>query len=387
MTKRSDLTKRFDKLLVSYAVKNEGNHGRAYPESEHPDKLPFQRDRDRIIHSKAFRRLKHKTQVMVSPTNDHFRDRLTHSIEGSQIARSVCRALQLNEDLAEAAILAHDLGHPPFGHEGEYALDEMLKPLGFSFDHNEHSYRIVTKLERNYPGFPGLNLTKETLAALQKHHVPWEAELPGGKEAQLPHQSSLEAQIVNLADEIAYYSHDIDDGIRSKILGYKDFSQLEIGQLALELTRNRYPMLNESDHEFKPQITRSVVHLLITDIIEVAKQNIKEKKLKKIEQIYASPTPIIHYSNPMEEATQALRSYLYKNFYHSESVIKYTIEGKELLKELFTRLYENPVHLPQWIQDQIDAPEPKAIVVKDYIAGMTDNFAREMVFKLRKRLI
>jgi dGTPase len=374
--------KRYDALLAPYAIQHSGDHGRAHQEDEHPNKLPFQRDRDRIIHSKAFRRLKHKTQVIVNPSNDHYRDRLTHSIEGSQVARSICRSLRLNEDLAEAAILAHDLGHPPFGHEGEYALHELLEPLGYSFDHNEHSFRIVTKLEKAYPDFDGLNLTQETLAAIQKHHVPWEQE-----DASLPHKASLEAQIVNLADEIAYYSHDIDDGLRAGILNLEELHKLTIGQMSREIIARRYGDLPEDSYVYRPQLVRSVVHLLVTDIIENTRAMIAKEKIESTLDIYDKAMPIANYSAGMDDATQELRSFLYKNFYHSKPVRKHTDEGRELLKELFTRLYEEPRHLPQRRQKMIESGEPKAIVVKDYIAGMTDNFAKEIVTKLRKRLI
>lgn len=382
MKNRDQLMQEYDQLLAPYAVKNRGDHNRAYPENEHPRKLPFQRDRDRVIHSKAFRRLKHKTQVLVSPKDDHVRGRLTHSIEGAQIVRGLCRSLSLNEDLAEAAILAHDLGHPPFGHEGEHALDEMLRPLGFSFDHNEHSYRIVTELEQNYPDFPGLNLTAETLAAIQKHHVPWEIE-----DATTPHKASLEAQLVNLADEIAYYSHDIDDGLRSGILSLEGLLQLEIGQLAMEIIRNRYADIKTSSPIFQPQFVRSILHLLATDITEQTASRLTNLSITSLADVYALDKPIAVYSPVIEEATQELRTYLYANFYHSQEVSSYTHEGKQLLKELFERLYEQPEQLPKHQQDLIDNPDPKAIVIKDYIAGMTDNFAKDLVLSLRNRLI
>jgi len=378
----SPATKRFDALLAPYAVHNAGEHGRAYPEAEHPDKLPFQRDRDRIIHSKAFRRLKHKTQVIVSPKSDHYRDRLTHSIEGSQIARSLCRALRLNEDLAEAGILAHDLGHPPFGHEGEYVLHALLEPYGFNFDHNKHSLRIVTVLEHNYPDFPGLNLTAETLNALRKHDTPWEK--PG---TPVPHGASMEAQIVNLADEISYYSHDIDDGLRAKLISFDQLADLHIGKRVRHLLSRRYPQLTPDHPTFQPQYVRSVVHLLITDIIEYARKELKRLDIKTLEDIYAHPLPLADYSPELKDETLELRRFLYKEFYSSPQVRQHTDEGKNLLAELFNRLMDNSHQLPQKIQDLIDQPDPKPIVIKDYVAGMTDNYARDMVLKLRERLI
>jgi len=376
-----DLYERYDNLLASYAVKNAGDHKRVYPEQEHPDKLPFQRDRDRIIHSKAFRRLKHKTQVMVAP-GDYYRDRLTHSIEGAQIARSLCRALELNEDLAEAAILAHDLGHPPFGHEGEHALDELLKPHGFGFDHNEHSVRIVTQLERSYPDFSGLNLCSETLNALKKHDVPWE-----NPEATTPHHASLEAQIVNLADEISYYSHDVDDGIRAGLITWQQVKELQIGFQIVELIETRYPDLDESSPLYHAQIIRSLIHLLITDIVKTTKTALADLKISTVENVYQIDKPIAHYSKKMDDQTQELRAFLFEQFYHSETVRQNTNKGQELLKELFHQYFDNPTLLPEKEQDKINETTPKAIVIKDYIAGMTDPFAKQTVLGLRKRIV
>ncbi len=374
--------KQFDSLLAPYAVHNCGEHKRAYEEAPSAHKLPFQRDLDRIIHSKAFRRLKHKTQVVVSPKDDHMRDRLTHSIEGAQIARGICRQLNLNEDLAEAAILAHDLGHPPYGHEGEHALDEMLKPLGFHFDHNQQSVRIVTTLEQNYPNFPGLNLAEETLAALKKHEVPWE-----DASATLPHQSHLEAQVVNRADEIAYYSHDVDDGIRAGLINPDAFFQLAIGKKVLAIIQERYPELTKEHASFVPQIQRALVHVFIADLIETTRVNLKKHKIKTLADIYALDFALVDFSDELEQAALELREYLFQHFYLSPKVKKFTEEGKELLQELFTKFHENPELLPKKQQELISEDSPKEVIIKDYIAGMTDQFAKRTVMSLRKRLI
>jgi len=377
-----NICKQFDRLLAPYAVHNCGEHARRYPEPEHEYKLPFQRDLDRVIHSKAFRRLKHKTQVVVNPKDDHIRDRLTHSIEGSQIARGICRQLSLNEDLAEAAILAHDLGHPPFGHEGEHALDELLKPLGYHFDHNQQSLRIVSKLEQNYPDFQGLNLTEETLAALRKHEVPWE-----DNSAPLPHSANLEAQVVNRADEIAYYSHDIDDGIRANLINIEELFTLTIGKKIKALLETRYPELTKKHPSYHPQIQRSLVHLLISDLVETTQENIKKYKIKTLEDVYRLDFPIVDFSDEIEKNTIELREYLFNTFYLSPVVKKYTEEGKELLKELFTRFHENTDLLPKKQQELITNPEPKEVVIKDYLAGMTDQFAKRTLMKLKQRLV
>ncbi len=378
----NELAQRFDALLAPYAVHNDGEHERAYEEPDLQSKLPFQRDRDRIIHSKAFRRLKHKTQVWVAGKNDHVRDRLTHSIEGAQVARSLARDLRLNEDLAEAGVLAHDFGHPPFGHEGEHALDEMLRPLGFRFDHNQHSLRIVTVLEDNYPDFPGLNLTKETLACLRKHETPWEME-----GAPLPHESSLEAQVVNLADEISYNAHDIDDGLRSGLVTYKKLNQLEMGKRVLTLLSSRYPQLKETDRAYQPQYVRSVIHILITDIAAATHERLRTLNIKTLTDVYKHPKPLAHYSDAIDQAMDELRQYLFAEFYMHPDVRKHMDEGKLLIQELFTRFYDHPDWLPASKQALISEANDKAIVIKDYIAGMTDVYLKESVLTLRKRLI
>lgn len=373
----NDLAQRFDALLAPYAVHNAGEHRRAYNEAEHPQKLPFQRDRDRIIHCKAFRRLKHKTQVLVSPKGDHYRDRLTHSLEGAQIARGLCRNLRLNEDLAEAGILAHDLGHPPSGHEGEHALHELLEPLGFSFDHNQHSLRIVTVVENAYPDFPGLNLTEETINCLRKHETPWEFD-----GANMPHGASLEAQVVNHADEIAYYAHDIDDGLRVGLVQMADLEQLQIAPMVLEVLRERYPNLKRTDHAYYAQFIRSLIHALISDITTTTEANLATHNIKTLNDVYVLPTPVVNYSAEAEAATDELRQYLFSQFYTSPAVRQRTEAGKERIRALFTIYLNDPTQLPESVQARIDKPDPLPIVIKDYIAGMTDNFLKEMLERL-----
>lgn len=379
----STLAERFDRVLAPYAVKNAGKHHREYPEKEMLTKLPFQRDRDRVIHCKAFRRLRQKTQVIVNPKDDHFRNRLSHTLEGSQIGRGICRALQLNEDLAEAAMLAHDLGHPPFGHEGEFALNEIITPLGYKFDHNKHGYRIVTKLERNYPDFPGLNLTEETLTALQKHETPW----GNNGETKLPHKFHLEAQVIDLADEIAYYSHDIDDALRAGFLTFDDFYQVKIGAKVRELIKTRYPNIDENNLAYQPQIIRSVIHILISDIINHTKERLEAFNINTLDKVYALNIPIVTHSDEIAAMKKELKETLFAKFYHSDTVLKHTEEGKDLLKELYTRLHDSPQLMPEKTRSLIDNPDPLAIVVKDYIAGMTDPFAKDLVLRLRQSLI
>ncbi|MBI4122309.1 MAG: dNTP triphosphohydrolase [Parcubacteria group bacterium] len=372
------LAKRFDDLLAPYAVHNSGEHMREHAEPVSPDRLPFQRDRDRIVHSKAFRRLKHKTQVWVAGIHDHYRDRLTHSLEGAQIARGLCRNLGLNEDLAEAGILAHDLGHPPFGHEGEYALHETLAPLGYSFDHNQHSLRVVTVLEHNYPDFPGLNLTAETLNCLRKHEAPW--EMP---EAPIPHVASLEAQVVNLADEIAYYAHDIDDGLRAQLITMDTLFALRLGVRMRDLVKLRYPTLKPDHHAYNHQLVRALINILITDITGTTTKAITINHITQLDEVYAQTSPIVDYSPDIAKETDELRSFLYSNFYNHPTVRVHTQEGRALIKDLFYSYYEEPRRLPPEIQGRIGKPDPLPIVIKDYIAGMTDTFIKETVAVLK----
>jgi dGTPase len=258
----------------------------------------------------------------------------------------------------------------------------MLEPLGFGFDHNQHSLRIVTVLENNYPDFPGLNLTAETLHCLRKHETPWESET-----ATMPHSASLEAQIVNLADEISYYAHDVDDGLRADIVTLKEFFALDIGQMVQKLMDERYPKLTADSPAFRPQLVRSLTHILITDITNHTEQLLQEHRVQTLQDVYASSRPLARYSPDIERATDQLREYLYGHFYHHPSVRAHMEEGIDLIQELFARYHEQPKLLPSNVQKRVDQPDPLPIVIKDYIAGMTDTFLKDTVLGLRKRLV
>ncbi|HEX9664822.1 MAG TPA: deoxyguanosinetriphosphate triphosphohydrolase, partial [Patescibacteria group bacterium] len=360
-----------DSPLAPYAVQNSQSQGREF--SEPADRrLPFQRDKDRIIHSKAFRRLKLKTQVFVSGRGDHFRDRLTHSLEVSQISRGLARSLGLNEDLTEAVALAHDLGHTPFGHAGEEALNEMMAQFGRQFKHNQQSKRIVEKLEKKYPDFEGLNLTWEVRNGLMKHDTPWE------KGTSLPHTFHLEAQIANVADEIAYIGHDIDDGIRAGIIKIADFKKTNFGQEIRSKVKQRYPNPDLSPKILIQQIQRLTVNSLVDDILKTAGLNLEKFKIQSLSDVLNLSQPLIAFSPGQTEKNKEIHNFLHKNFYQHPQVIEAQTKGQEIIKKLFNYYLNQPEQLPAGYQKHINNPEPVEIIIKDYVAGMTDNFARQL---------
>ncbi|MBI3626702.1 dNTP triphosphohydrolase [Candidatus Uhrbacteria bacterium] len=379
MKTREDLAKIIDTTLEPYAVKNsddanprpEGVTQRQYAEPEHPFKLPFQRDRDRVIHCNSFRRLKHKTQVFISLFGDHYRDRLTHSMETSQIARSLACQLGLNQDVAEAIALTHDLGHTPFGHGGSDTLDEIMKKFGERFDHNMQSKRIVEVLENRYPDFPGLNLTWEVRQGLMKHHSPWE-NTDAPEKAQL----SLEAQVVDLSDAIAYQAADLDDGLRADILTVDELKEVALWhQLANKLS-NDYPLVEIQSDIGRYQISRMLINELVSDIVNHTSHNIKEMGINSLEKVYASQVPIATFSPKINEKVHELKNFLFKNFYDDPTVLDQVKQGQFIIKDLFEKFHANTELLPLHIQRKIYTPNLKHVVIKDYIAGMTDNFAK-----------
>ncbi len=352
----NDLLSALDSILAPYAVKHSSSKGRVHEEADHNLRSPFQLDRDRIIHSKAFRRLKAKTQVLSPSTGDHFRDRLTHTLEVAQISRSLARNLSLNEDLAEAIALAHDLGHTPFGHAGEEALNTALQNYNLAFEHNEQSKRIVEHLENTYPEHPGLNLTFETLEGLQKHSTPYD------QSNQSFVSATIEAQVVNKADEIAYNNHDIDDGIRSGILKIQDLEKLSI-----------WPDLNINPCKFRMRYISEIMKSMLTDLIEQTLANISTMHIRSLGDVYSCDRTIVEFSDSMKLKAKELREFLYEYFYYSEVVSKQNEEQKRILTELFNYLVENPDSLPE---DEFTKDDEVAIIAKDYISGMTDDFAR-----------
>jgi len=362
------------KTLAPYATLNKNSKGRPTPEDPDLYRLPFQRDRDRIIHSKAFRRLKDKTQVFISGSGDHFRNRLTHTMEVAQISRDIARTLGLNEDLAETIALAHDIGHTPFGHAGETALNEILKDFGLGFEHNEQSKRTVEILEHPYPNSPGLNLTKETIDGLIKHQSPYD-----NATKTFNFLPSLEAQVVNLADEIAYTSHDIDDGLRSNIITREQLEKLELWQNSSKLSCIKYKVKNAHNLS-RDRIISQLIGILINDLYQFTEQSIQKNRIDSIETVHNFEGNIVQFSKEMHKKIKPLREFLYNDLYLSEQVSYAMAKGQKMIKELFHYYLENTNKLPEHFQKEIPknpSKHNKLIVVKDYIAGMTDVYAKE----------
>lgn len=374
---------------AAYACDPQHSRGRLVPEAESPTRTVFQRDRDRIIHSTAFRRLKHKTQVFIAHEGDHYRTRLTHTIEVAQIARALARSMRLDEDLAEAIALVHDFGHTPFGHTGEDALDEKMRDFG-GFDHNAQSLRIVTNLEKRYAEFDGLNLTWETLEGLVKHNGPLMDA--GGKglhhsvpaaileynaqhDLELARYASLEAQCAAIADDIAYNAHDIDDGLRSGLLSLAALRDVAITGDILRRVQEKYPALDEvrTTHE----IVRRQITLMVEDVIRQSQANLEALKPKTLSDIHDAGQTIIAFSNPLREQEKALKAFLYKNLYFHDSVVRVRKAADKIVRDLFDAYLADEQAMPEgWRDGQNEGDLPaQARLVADFLSGMTDTYA------------
>jgi dGTPase len=365
-----------------YAVNPATSRGRLHPEPESPTRSPWQRDRDRIIHSSAFRKLQYKTQVFVNHEGDFYRTRLTHSIEVAQIARSISRELGLDEDLTEALALAHDLGHPPFGHAGEEALAAAMKPFG-GFDHNAQSLRVVTMLENRYAAFDGLNLTWETLEGLVKHNgplrkpAPYVVEYDARHKLDLATHASAEAQVAAMADDIAYHSHDLDDGMRAGLFGPDDVAHLPIvGPALAEAKRSS---LDVPLPRLRHETIRRVINALVSDLVAETRQRIADLAPKDADAIRRAKRPVVALSDAMAEANRVIKEYLFARMYRHWRVMRMTAKARRVTAELFAVLHEAPALLPDdWRGRAGEAGTARAaIVIGDYIGGMTDRFARE----------
>ena len=365
-----------------YAVRPETSRGRLYPEPEAPGRSPWQRDRDRVIHSSAFRKLQYKTQVFVNHEGDYYRTRLTHSIEVAQIARSIARRLLVDEDLTEALALAHDLGHPPFGHAGEAALNVKMKPFS-GFDHNAQSLKIVTKLENRYAAFDGLNLTWETLEGLAKHNgplpdpPPYIAEYDARHPLELGTFASVEAQVAAMSDDIAYHSHDLDDGMRAGLFGPDDIAHLPVVGEALR--QARLASLDVPGPRLRHETIRRVINRFATDLIAETERRLAVAAPADADAVRRAGQPIVAYSPAMADANRAVKEFLHARMYRHWRVNRMTAKSQRVTETLFGLLHENPSLLPDgWrtVAGEGDAARA-ARVVADYIAGMTDRFALE----------
>lgn len=372
-----------------YACDPEQTRGRYWPEPESPTRTPFQRDRDRIIHSTAFRRLKHKTQVFVAHEGDHYRTRLTHSIEVAQIARALARALRGDEDLAEAIALVHDFGHTPFGHTGEDALNERMARWG-GFDHNAQSLRVVTRLERRYAEFDGLNLTWETLEGLVKHNGPLTDAKGNGLKGPVPKSivdynvlhnleldrfAGIEAQCAAIADDIAYNTHDIDDGLRAGLLSLDMLEEASLPAGILAGVREQYPNLDDvrTGHE----LMRRQITLFVEDVIAASKANLTRIDPKSADEVRGAGEQIVVFSPDMAKAEKELKAFLYKNLYRHPQVMIVRAQAEQVVRDLFDAYFAKPGEMPEGWRDILERAEErvKARHVADFLAGMTDNYA------------
>jgi dGTPase len=368
--------------LAPYAARAEASRGRLHLEPEAATRSPFQRDRDRIIHTSAFRRLQYKTQVFVNHEGDFFRTRLTHSIEVAQIARSIARALRVDEDLTEALALAHDLGHPPFGHAGEEALNVAMKPFG-GFDHNAQSLRVVTLLESRYAAFDGLNLTWETLEGLVKHNGPlpkppaYIAEYNERHRLELGTQAGLEAQIAALADDIAYHSHDLDDGLRARLFTPEDIAHLPVVREALAAAR--VASLDVPPSRLRHETVRRVIDAMVTDVIQETGRRLAKLDPGSADAVRRAKRRMVVFGEAMAEANQAIKDFLFARMYRHWRVNRMTAKARRLTEEVFRLLHADPSMLPDdWRARAGEGGTVRAAtIVGDYVAGMTDRYAMD----------
>jgi len=357
--------------LAPYAQRSGTSRGRAYPEAEHPYRTAFQRDRDRVLHTTAFRRLEYKTQVFVNHEGDHYRTRLTHTLEVAQIARTVARALRVNEDLVEAIAMAHDLGHTPFGHAGEAALSEMMAGKG-GFNHNTHGLRIVEKLEKRYPDFPGLNLTWEVREGIIKHATDYDAPEAGDYEPE--RRATLEGQIINLADEIAYNAHDLDDGLRSGLIQARQLRGLPLWERALELLGVQQP--DQMSSVDRSRMNRHLIDLEVSDAITATEARLHEVRPASVEGVRDQPRDMVCFSTAMSQRNRELKDLLMTDLYRHWRVVRMAQKARRMLTRLFRAYADAPQQLPSWVQGLIDGERVERVVC-DYVAGMTDRFAQQ----------
>jgi dGTPase len=357
-----------ERHLAPHAVKSHQSRGRAHAEPEHPYRTAFQRDRDRIIHTTAFRRLEYKTQVFVNYEGDYYRTRLTHSIETAQIARTMARALGLNEDLTEAVSLAHDLGHTPFGHSGEVALHELMQQRG-GFNHNLQSLRIVEILERRYPDFPGLNLTWEVREGIVKHVTEFDAADAADYEPGL--RATLEAQLVNAADEIAYTTHDLDDGLRSDLIQPSDLDVVRIWRESLEGLGVRQGDFGDMARH---RVIRFLINLEVSDVIRTVSDRLQALGVKTASDVRSVPQNLVGFSDELQALSRELKDFLFDRLYRHHKVIRMQVKAQRLIRQLFEAYLTEPRQLPLEVQARFASERPERVVC-DYVAGMTDRFA------------
>lgn len=366
---RQQLEELEDQFLAPYAVCSKDSKGRINPEDEPDFRTVFQRDRDRILHTTAFRRLEYKTQVFINYEGDYYRTRLTHTLEVAQIGRSVARALGANEDLVESICLAHDLGHPPFGHSGERLLARLMMDHG-GFDHNRQSFRIVTEIENRYPDFPGLNLTWEVLEGIVKHET--EYDVANARDFDPNLRGHLEAQITNAADELAYTAHDLDDGLRSGMITPDQLAGISLWEVINEsIGRRRSDALDELNRN---RLIRRLIGIEITDLIQSIDRMIRRSGIRTVAELQELPYNVVGFSEDMHRRNRELKDFLYQHLYNHYRVVRMAVKAERIIESLFNAFIKEPAILPDHFQKSIDDIGLEATVC-DYIAGMTDRFA------------
>ena len=363
-----------DKTMASYAAHSANSRGRRFEEPYKDARPAFERDRDRIIHCAAFRRLEYKTQVFVNHEGDYYRTRLTHSLEVAQIARGIARNLQLNEDLVEALALSHDLGHTPFGHTGETVLNRLMKNHG-GFEHNRQSLRIVEVLEQRYPGFDGLNLSWETREGIIKHATDYDR---AGNDAIEPYEpgqrATLEAQIIDLADEIAYNNHDIDDGLKAGYIKLAELSEVDLWQKTYKAVGQRFPALDEKRHVL--QTISYLIGELIHDLVATTTENLTRNNITSLAEVRNHAENLVCFSREMSSLNRQLKKFLFHRLYRHSKVERMRVKAERFLTLLFENYIENPTLLPERHQQRFDQYGTERVIC-DYIASMTDRYAQD----------
>jgi len=372
---RTDLEKREAEVLAAYAMRSAQSAGRRHAEPEHAYRTAYQRDRDRIVHCKAFRRLEYKTQVFLNHEGDHYRTRLTHTLEVAQIARTIARALRLNEDLTEAIALAHDVGHTPFGHSGEDALNELMQEHG-GFEHNRQGLRVVELLENQYPEFPGLNLTCELRESIAKHHTRWDNPVCAVFEDGPP---LLEAQVVELADSIAYDNHDLDDGLGAGIITEEQLAKIRLWRRAADAVESHYGDMDGEQQ--RKQIIRYLIDLFVSDVVEATLDAIDASGVQSPDDVRSQQSHLARFSPELREFKKELEDFLFQSLYRDYRIVRVTTKAKRFVKEIFrTYLADTGQLPPEYRRWTAEVGAHRAIC--DYIAGMTDRYAQDQYLRL-----
>jgi dGTPase len=368
LVNRHKLEEHEAQILAPYALLSKNSKGRFHRDHEPDYRTAFQRDRDRIIHAEAFRKLEYKTQVFVNDAGDYYRTRLTHTLEVAQIGRTIARALGVNEDLTEAICLAHDLGHPPFGHAGEDALNKLMADFG-GFNHNHQSFRVVTELERRYPQWAGLNLTYETLEGIAKHETEYDV---GGTTTFDPDtRGGIEAQIADVSDELAYNAHDLDDGLKSGLIVTDQLKELEIWNILCDRLNWHGHTLSEVERH---QCIRELVGVLVSDVLQTTATHIADKNIQSVDDVIHQPENLVGYSHEQKIRNRALKTFLYQNMYYHYRIVRMKQRAEHYIARLFESYLHEPRQLPTEFQDQIEKMGIHRVVA-DYIASMTDRSA------------